>query len=175
MVNKPHEIDEQVTKTISLDARTLRLLEILSEKSEDLAYMLKGAWVTLNSTDNPDMLPQVGHSMRELIEKAPHRIPEVPVEKDDPGTRKVQIIELIQTYNGSGQAPAQLLTAQIDRLWPLRDYFMAVAHHNKPEETVESVRNAIINFEECMLNLISPEPIPDLDELDVLIAEGEAS
>lgn len=167
-------MEEQLAQTGGLDSRTLRLLELLAEKSEDLAHMLKGAWAALSSSDNPDMLPQVGHSMRELIEKAPHRIPEVPVEKDDPATRKVQIITLIQTFNGSGQTPAQLLTTQINTLWPLRDFFMAVAHHNKPEVTIEEVRAAVVNFEECLLNLISPEPIADLDDLDLLIAEGEA-
>ncbi|HEY1085265.1 MAG TPA: hypothetical protein VGE34_00880 [Candidatus Saccharimonadales bacterium] len=162
------------TQAISLDSRTLRLLELLSEKSQDLADMLKGSWTTLNSTDNPDMLPQVCHSMRELIEKAPLRIPEVPIEKDDPSTRKVQIIALIKTFNGSSQTPAQLLTTQLNILWPLRDFFMAVAHHNKPETTINEVKEAIINLEECLLNLINPEPIPDLEELDMLIAEGDA-
>lgn len=169
-------LTEQIIPTsVIFDSRTLRLLELLSEKSEDLANMLKGAWITLNSSDNPDMLPQVAHSMRELIEKAPLRISEVPVEKDDPGTRKIQLIALIRTYNGSGQTPAQLLTTQLNTLWPLRDFFMSVAHHNRPEATIDEVRRAIVNFEECLLNLISPEPIPDLDELDVLIAEGEAA
>jgi hypothetical protein len=168
-------INEQIIPTtISFDSRTLRLLELLSEKSEDLAYMLKGAWMTLSSSDNPDMLPQVAHSMRELIEKAPLRIPEVPVEKDLPGERKEQIITLIRTYNGSSQTPAQFLTAQLDILWPLRDFFVAASHHNKPEVTVDEMTQAIINFEECLLNLINPEPISDLDDLDVLIAEGEA-
>lgn len=137
--------------------------------------MLKGAWVALNSIDNPDMLPQVAHSMRELIEKAPLKIPEVPVEKDDPGTRKTQIIALINAYNGSdGQTPAQVLTAQLDVLWTLREFFVPVSHHNKPDVTIDEVRQAIIGIEECLLNLMSPEPIPDLAELDALIAQGEA-
>jgi hypothetical protein len=174
MRDDSREIDGQTTQVISFDSRTLKLLELLSEKSDDLANMLKGAWITLNSSDNPDMLPQVAHSMRELVEKAPNKIPEVPVEKDDPGSRKAQIITLIQTYQGSEQTPALLLTAQLNILWPLRDYFMAVAHHNKPDVTVDEIRQAIISLEECLLNLISPEPIPDLDELDVLMAEGEA-
>jgi len=170
----PTDINTAKKDGVSLDSRTLRLLELLSEKSQDLADMVKGAWISLNTADNPDMLPQVCHSMREFVEKAPHRFPEVPVEKDDPATRKVQIIALIRTFNGSSQTPAQLLTAQLDILWPLRDFFMAVAHHNMPDVTVETVRESIIALEECFLNLMSPEPIPDLDELDAIMAEGEA-
>ena len=168
---------EQISQSaISYDSRTLRLLELLSEKSEDLTHMLKGAWVALNSSDNPDMLPQVAHSMRELVEKAPYKIPEVPVDRDDTGTRKKQIIALIQAYNSSNgqQTPAQLLTTQLDILWTLREYFVIVAHHGRPEATVDEVRQAMVQFEECLLNLMSPEPIPDLAELDTLIAEGEA-
>ena len=167
--------NEAIEMAISLDSRTLRLLELLSEKSQDLADMLKGAWAALSTTDNPDMLPQVGHSMRELIEKAPLKMSEVPIEKDEPKERRVQMIALIRTFSGSGQTPAQLLATQLDILWPLRDYFMAVAHHKKPEATVDEVTRAIVRLEECLLNLVSPEPIPDLDELDVLIAEGEAA
>lgn len=170
-------LDEQATQaTISFDSRTLRLIELLTEKSEDLANMLKGAWITLNASDNPDMLPQVAHSMRELVEKAPYKIPEVPVEQDDPGSRKTQIIALIQAYNGSNgqQTPAQLLTTQLNILWTLRELFVSIAHHGKPDATIDEVKQAIVQFEECLLNLMSPEPIPDLDELDALIEEGEA-
>lgn len=170
-------IDEQSTKnTISYDPRSLKLIALLSEKSQELADMLMGAWVTLESSDNPDRLPQVAHSMRELVEKAPFKIPEVPVETDDPGTRKVQIIALIQAYNGSNgqQTPAQVLTTQLDILWELREFFVAVAHHGKPDATEDDLRQAIIQIEECLLNLMRPEPIPDLAQLDMLIAEGEA-
>ena len=159
---------------IVYDSRTLRLIELLAVKSQVLADMLMGAWVTLYSTDNPDMLPQVAHSMRELIEKAPYKIPEVPVHKDDPNNRKPQIISLIRTYNGAEQTPAQLLTAQLDIMWNARELFMTIAHHGKPDATIEEVRLAIVSFEECLLNMINPEPIPDLAELDELIAEGEA-
>jgi hypothetical protein len=177
MDDKATSINNQASQSVaSYDSRTLALLELLSEKSQDLADMLRGAWVTLNSSDNPDVLPQVAHSMRELVEKAPYRIPEVPVQRDDPGTRKTQIIALIRAYNNSNgqQTPAQLLTAQLEILWTLREYFVSVAHHGKPEATVDEVRQAIVQFEECLLNLMSPEPIPDLDELDKLIAQGEA-
>lgn len=162
--------------TFSYDMRTLRLLELLSDSSEELANILKGAWIVLNSTGNPDMLPQVAHSMRELVEKAPYKIPEVPVERDDPKSRKDQIIALIRTYTASygQQTPSQLLTTQLDILWSLRDFFVAVAHHGKPDVTIEEMRRAIVQFEECQLNLMHPEPIPDLAELDTLIAEGEA-
>lgn len=166
-------IGELTESVISFDPRTLRLHTLLSGKSQILADMLMGAWVTLGSSSNPDMLPQVAHSMRELIEKAPFKIPEVPIDKDDPNTRKIQVVALIRTLNGSEQLPAHILTTHLDIIWTLRDYFVAISHHNRPEVTVDEVRKAIISFEECMLNLISPEPIPELDELDALMAEGE--
>jgi hypothetical protein len=174
MSDNSQSLDDLEVTVVSLDSRTLRLLELLSVKSQELADMLKGAWVALSVADNPDMLPQVGHSMRELIEKAPLKMPDVPIEKDDPVHRKVQIITMIKTFNGSDQTPAQLLTTQLDILWPLRDYFMAVAHHNKPEATINEVKQAMVSLEECLLNLMNPEPIPDLDDLDALIAQGEA-
>lgn len=171
-------LDKQATQAIiSFDSRTLRLTKLLTEKSEDLANMLKGAWITLNASENPDMLSQVSHSMRELIEKAPYEIPEVPVEQDDSGSRKAQIVALIQTYNGLNgqQTPAQILTTQLNILWTLRDLFMLISHHRKPDTTVDEVRQAIVQFEECLLNLMNPEPIPDLNELDVFIKEGETN
>lgn len=175
MRDNSQEVDEVTAGAVGFDSRTLRLLELLSEKSQDLADMLKGAWVTLNASDNPDMLPQVAHSMRELVEKAPYKIPEVPVDKDDSSKRKVQLIAMIQTFSGTGgQTPAQVLTAQLDILWTVREFFVIVAHHGRPDVTIEEVKQAIVTFEECLLNLMSPEPIPDLAELDVLIAEGEA-
>ena len=168
-----YDEDKNITQ---LDPRTLRLLELLEEKSKDLANMLKGAWVTLNSYNNPDMLPQVAHSMRELIEKMPYKIPEVPVERDDSGSRKMQIIAFIQAHSGSSwqRTPAQLLAAQLKILWDLRKSFVLIAHHHKPDTTIDEVRQAIVQFEECLLNLMSPEPIPDLDELDLLIERGES-
>ncbi len=171
------DIDEQSTKNaISYDPRSLKLMALFSEKSQELADMLAGAWATLELSDNPDRLSQAAHSMRELVEKAPFRIPEVPVETDDPGTRKVQIIALIQAYNGSNgqQTPAQVLTTQLTTLWNLREFFVAVAHHGKPDVTEDDLRQAFVQIEECLLNLMSPEPIPDLVELDMLITEGEA-
>ena len=220
-------IDEVQTPGISLDSRTLGLLELLTEKDQGLADMLKGAWVTLNTTDNPDMLPQVAHSMRELMEKAAIRLPNVPIEQgsnnlkndvkalhekwsvvmqgredilswsgeiDQPllntlndidtfftgfltkyQPRNEQSSALIQALDGSGsQMPTQILNARLKQWNGLRELFLSVAHHGKPYIAVEGLTDAIVELEDFLLNLITPEPIPDLDDLDILMAEGEA-
>lgn len=229
MVDGPSGLDEQVIQTpVGFDSRTLRLLELLSAKSKELASMLRGAWIVLSTTDNPDVLPQAAHSIRELMEKAPIKLPEVPVQQgsntlksdvmalgtkwavvaqarqsevtwsgeiDEPlrnilndfgvffsefsskyQPRNEQNSALIQALDGSGvQIPAQLLRTKLKQWNGLRDYFLSVAHHGKPNATREEVTEAIASLEEFLLNLISPEPIPELDELDKLIAEGESA
>lgn len=221
-------IDEQVSQSaFSFDPRTLSLIELLSDKSEPLANMLKGAWIALNTPDNPDMLPQVAHSMREIMEKASIMLPNVPIEQgsnnlkndvkalDDKWQATVQIkgnvsewsnevddsvrelltefgtffegfsikyqprneqnTALIQTLDSSGgQIPNHMLSARLKQWNDLRQFFLKVAHHGKLEVTIEEVTNAIVELEEFLLNLMSPEPIPDLAGLDSLIAEGEA-
>lgn len=228
MNGEGNELGEQITQSaISYDSRTLRLLELLSEKSESLANMLRGAWTTLNVLDNPDMLPQVAHSMRELMEKASIMLPNVPIEQgsnslkndvkvlgdkwqtiaqergnafewsnevDDRlrelltefGTffaefsnkyqpRNEQNTALIQALDSSGgQIPNHILSSRLKQWNDMRQFFLKVAHHGMPNVTAEEVTKAIVELEEFLLSLISPEPIPDLAELDVLIAEGEA-
>src|SRR5438445_9399810 len=97
-------IDEQVTQNaVSLDSRTLRLLELLSEKSGDLADMLKGAWITLDSSGNPDMLAQVAHSMRELMEKAHDYMVEIPVKTEGNGLKSA-VISLTEKWSAATQS-----------------------------------------------------------------------
>lgn len=221
-------IDEQTTQiAVSLDSRTLRLLELLSEKSEDLANMLKGAWVALNTTDNPDVLPQVAHSVRELMEKASIKLPDVPIEQgsnnlkndvsvlNDKWSAMAQGRQEISTWRGEidetlreilrdfdtffadfstkyqprneqnatliqaldeseGQMPAHILSARLKQWNDIREFFLSAAHHGKPAVTADEVAQAVANLEEFLLDLISPEPIPDINALDILIAEGEA-
>ena len=222
------ELEEEITQTpVSFDSRTLRLLELLSDKSEELADMLRGAWPALNTGDNPDVLPQVAHSMRELMEKAAIKLPDVPVQqgtnnlKNDVKAlgdkwhvvvrarrveamwegeidvdlqtmlsdlnvffsefstkyqpRNEQSSALIQALDGSGgRIPAQLLKMKLKQWNNLREYFLSVAHHGKPQTKREEVREAIVSLEDFLLNLMTPEPIPELNELDALISEGES-
>lgn len=221
-----NDLENVYVTTVSYDTRTLLLLELLSEKSEELANMLKGAWVVLSTKDNPDMLPQVAHSMRELMEKAPIKLPSVPIVQgtknlkndvkelgdkwaimvkcrdetslwngeidaslcsmlnefseffDNFSTkyqpRNEQNSALIQALDGSGgHMPAQLLKAKLNQWNELREFFLSVAHHGKPNVTIEEVTEAVVILEAFLLDLMMPEPIPDLNELDSLIAEGE--
>jgi hypothetical protein len=104
-------IDDQITQnTVSLDSRTLRLLELLSEKSEDLANMLRGAWINLDSSGNPDMLAQVAHSMRELMEKAHDYMVEAPVKIEGNGLKSA-VISLTEKWSTATQNTKSISTS----------------------------------------------------------------
>lgn len=233
MDNEATDIEEQVSKgTISLESRTLRLVGVLSENSEELSNMLRGAWITLDSSGNPDMLPQVAHSMRELMEKAHDYMVEVPVKQEGNGLKSVVISltekwskatektktinttdwsgsvdshfqkilkalgeffstfsaehrprgaqhkAVLETLDGSGQPVPEAITRERLRLWgELDDYFKSVAHHQKAT-TKELLREKIVILEDFILDIKYPEravPIDALNELDSIIAEGEAA
>lgn len=164
---------------VSFSSRTLELIGRLGSESQHLADMLKGTWATLESSDNPDMLAQAAHSMRELIEKAPYLIARVPLQSQDPRTlvdgetRRDQIRSLVATYVGNdGQTSEQILEAQTDDIWTLRGYFVDVAHHRQ-QTTIDEIKQKITELENILFNFISPQPIEDLDELDALMAQGE--
>ena len=162
---------------VSLSSRTLELIGRLGGESQHLANMLKGAWVTLDSSDNPDMLAQAAHSIRELIEKAPYYIERVPIQSQDPKItngeyRRNQIRSLVTTYVGNdGQTSEQILEAQTDTILSMRDYFVAAAHHGGAN--LEEMKQNITELENVLLNFLNPQPIEDLDELDALMLQGE--
>lgn len=169
---------------VSFSQQTLRLIALLEGSSQDLADMLKGAWAVLESADNPDMLSQAGHSMRELIEKAPFSIPGVPVLAASPSsrdrvpgeTRRSQIQATIRTLAGNdGRISEQIVEAQSQVIMALRSYFMDDAAHHGRTTTIDEMRRSILELEDILLNLLSPESINDLDEIDDLIAQGELS
>lgn len=169
---------------ISFSRQTLRLIALLESTSQDLADMLKGAWAVLESADNPDMLSQAGHSMRELIEKAPFSIPGVPVLAASPRhkdrvrgeTRRNQIQATVRTLAGTdGRISEQIVEAQSQVIMTLRSYFMDdAAHHGRTTE-MDEMRRSILELENVLLNLLAPESIDDLDKIDDLIASGESS
>ena len=81
---KPAEDASLASSVTRFEPGTNELLGIFRKEAPKLANMLEGAWAVLNSSDNPDMLPQAAHSIRELIEKAPYEIPAVPIQYTDP-------------------------------------------------------------------------------------------
>jgi hypothetical protein len=106
-----NETDERSTQSaVSYDSRTLRLLELLSENSEDLANMLRGAWITLESSGNPDVLAQVAHSMRELMEKAHDYMVEVPVKIEGNGLKSA-VISLTEKWTTAIQGTKSISTS----------------------------------------------------------------
>lgn len=165
---------------ISFSRQTLRLITLLEGTSQDLADMLKGAWAVLESADNPDMLSQAGHSMRELIEQAAFSIPGVPIlattrrDRINGESRRDQIQATIRTLAGNdGRISEQIVEAHSQIIMGLRSYFLNDAAHHGRTTTIDEMRRSIIELENLLLNLLSPESINDLDEIDDLIAEGE--
>lgn len=164
----------------SLNPNTLKLLEQLGNEHKYLSDMLRGAWAVLESSNNPDMLPQAAHSVRELIEKAPYYIDAVPIQSKDPNkkpingeTRKDHIKILVTTYAGKdGQISEHLLNALTESIWSLRKYMLDVAHHGKETDYKELKRN-ITSLENILFNFLNPQPIDDLENLDALIQQGE--
>lgn len=111
MQDELENIDEQFAQSaVSYDSRTLRLLELLSENSEDLANMLRGAWITLESSGNPDVLAQVAHSMRELMEKAHDHMVEVPVKMEGNGLKSA-VISLTEKWTTAIQGTKSISTS----------------------------------------------------------------
>ncbi len=159
--------DDSVS-AVSFNSRTLELMEIITQESKD----------------NPDMLAHAGQSMRELIEKAYYVIGEVSDKSQDPSTlaegdkRRIQISILIVFFIGNGgQTSEQIIDAQTDAILELRQYFVEIAHHSSTRNTttIEEMKQKITEMEKILFNLVSPQPIEDLEELDALIAQGEVA
>lgn len=141
MDSEGNELSEQVTQSaISYDSRTLRLLEVFSESSEDLANMLRGAWTTLGASGNPDVLAQVAHSMRELMEKAHDYMVEVPVKIEGNGLKSA-VISLTEKWTTAVQSTKSISTSDwsgaIDSpfqkmLKTLGEFFSTFSAEHKP-------------------------------------------
>ncbi len=80
MANKVSDAAENVTlgDLSSLSDQTRQLYRVLAEKDEGLPQMLYGIWEAANKGSD-ESLAQAAHSARELMEKAPAKIPDVPV------------------------------------------------------------------------------------------------
>lgn len=220
------KIEDKVVNVVELEPRTLKLYSILADKSQDLANMLMGAWITLNSSENnPDKLSQVAHSMRELMEKTPIKIPSVPIQqgtgnlksdvqqlsnswrnlkRESSGwsgeiteelsdmleqldvffadfatkyqPRKEQSMALVKALDvAGGQIPDHILAARLMEWDNLHNFFLKVAHHGNVNITTADITEKVISLEEFLLNLFVPKPKQDLDDLDILIAEGEST
>lgn len=82
---------------------------------------------------------------------------------------------LIQALDGSTiQIPEQIMAQRIEAWKQHSEYFIAVAHHNKTT-TLEELRNNLMNVEQLLVDILAPEVIPVLDELDELIESTEAA
>lgn len=82
---------------------------------------------------------------------------------------------LIQALDGSAaQIPQQIMTER-DNAWKeLSEYFIAVAHHNTTTET-DILRDNLIKVEQLLLDILTPEVLPVLDDIDALIETVEAT
>lgn len=127
---------------ISYASRTQRLLDLLSEKSESHADMLKGAWATLESSGNPDMIAQAAHSMRELIEKAHDYMVEAPVKIEGDGLKSA-VITLAEKWSTGTQKTKSISTSDwsgtVDNpfqklLKALGDFFATFSAEHRPRK-----------------------------------------
>lgn len=82
---------------------------------------------------------------------------------------------LIQALDGStAQIPQQIMTER-DNAWKeLSEYFVAVAHHNTTTST-DALQDNLIKVEQLLLDILTPEVIPVLDDIDALIESVEAT
>jgi hypothetical protein len=210
-----------------LSSQTLLLISQLETKEKRLAQMLQGAWFAILDIQSPESVVQAAHSVRELMEKAPIWIKEVPVQQgskklkeevkalheawkiiksgnwsstppwngdiDKPlgdwlikagdffdyfsnnhQTRNEQMAEAIKALDQSGRPLPQNLIAEKVKDWStLNEYFQAIAHHSTSADSGNFQTN-LSELESFLLDLLHPEPIPLMDELDNLISEGES-
>jgi hypothetical protein len=84
---------DQFSPGITLSSQSELLNKELTAHSERLANMHRGVFAALADTTNPDYLAQAAHSARELMEKAPLDLPDVPIEQSS-GKLKDQVKEL---------------------------------------------------------------------------------
>lgn len=189
--------DDTITSTVSFGSRTLELVEVIDQldtkwqnlginqhdlKWRDLVPMLKGAWAALEPKDNPDRVAHAAHSMRELFEKACYLIGQVPdhtqdmddLEEDDKRTPARLLVDFF--IGNEGSTSEQILDFQADAIWKLRKDFVEISHHSSEHKTIgiEEMKLKIGEMENVLLDLFSPQPIEDLDELDALMAQGES-
>lgn len=82
---------------------------------------------------------------------------------------------LMQALDGSTtQIPQQIMTER-DNAWKeLSEYFIALAHHNTTTQT-DILRGNLIKVEQLLLDILTPEVIPILDDIDMLIESVEAA
>lgn len=82
---------------------------------------------------------------------------------------------LIQALDGSAaQIPQQIMTER-DNAWKeLSEYFIAVAHHNTTTST-DALQDNLIKVEQLLLDILTPEVIPVLEDIDALIESVEAT
>ena len=82
---------------------------------------------------------------------------------------------LIQALDGSAtQIPEQIMTQRIEAWKESSEYFIAIAHHNKTT-TMEELRDNLVNVEQLLVDILAPEVIPILDELDALVESVEVT
>lgn len=82
---------------------------------------------------------------------------------------------LIQALDGSSAQIPQQIMSERDNAWKeLSEYFIAVVHHNKTTMT-DDLRDKLIKVEQLLLDILTPEVIPVLDDIDALIASVEAA
>lgn len=93
-------------------------------------------------------------------------------EKERPARKKEISKMLIKLDPSKRFLPPKINELRVDEWSNIKDYFVAVAHHDK-EIIVEEFNGWLYTFEEFLLNRFYPQTFLDYDNLDAMIKYGE--
>jgi hypothetical protein len=88
-------------------------------------------------------------------------------------TRREEATKLVRQIDAAGGSMPEFVKVRLVRDWVTYwDYFVATAHHRQTtNEAFEEHRSSLERF---LLDRLAPTATKELDELDAIIAEGEA-
>jgi hypothetical protein len=92
-----------------------------------------------------------------------------------PSTRGQRINKMVNRLSPAMGALPEAATVDFYQQWKDENgYFQAIAHHNKPVASESDHMTHLVTFDSLLITILNPQPLDDLNELDALIAEGEA-
>lgn len=89
--------------------------------------------------------------------------------------RKAEIAATLKRLDSSRRAlPASLEELNIQEWGKIRDFFVDVAHHRKPDTTEEEFNQWLDALEIFLLDRLRPRTFADIESIDEIIKEGES-
>lgn len=88
--------------------------------------------------------------------------------------RKAEIAATLEGLDPSGSSLPEPLAALNVETWEnIRDFFVDVAHHRRPNTTGNEFSRWLDALERFLVDRLRPRTFPDLDAIDRIIREGE--